>query len=185
LPDARIARTKAALSEAVLKLAGERDFSGVTISDIVAEAGIGYATFFRHYKDKDELLLDVSDQLTDSLSPSILPALFNDDTAEASRALCRHVEANRGACRALFSASAEPQVRRRLTERAAARARTIGLPAPPGLPTDLAITYSVQALVGLLAWWLDHGPHLTEAEMAAIVDRLVMSPVRKGPGERP
>ncbi|MCC6734813.1 MAG: helix-turn-helix transcriptional regulator, partial [Bauldia sp.] len=59
--DERIRRTRAALAEAVLALASERDFAGVTVADITRRAGIGYATFFRHYPGKDELLADVAE----------------------------------------------------------------------------------------------------------------------------
>ena len=180
MPDARIERTRAALTSAVLRLLGERDFAAITIADIVAAAGVGYTTFFRHYEGKEELLLDASDRLTDALLPSLLPVLQGDDTRGVALAICRHVEAHGDAFAALLSAAGEPRVQRLLVERGIARAASIGLPDPPGLPPDLAIAFAVQAVQGLLSWWLHADRRLPASEMAAIIDRLVITPVRKG-----
>ncbi len=180
MPDARVERTRAALTAAVLKLLETRDFSAVTIGEIVEAAGIGYATFFRHYKDKEELLLDAADRLTDALLPDILPALASDDTAEAALAICRHIERNASAFQALLTAAAEPTVQRLMIEQRIAWAHGVGLPDPPGLPPDLAITHTVHAAQALLTWWLQRGRDMPAEEMAAILDRLVLSPVRKG-----
>jgi AcrR family transcriptional regulator len=178
LADIRIERTRAALAAAVIELCAEREFSTVTVNDIVARAGVGYATFFRHYRDKTALLLEVADRLSDEIIPAMLPALLEDDTKAASVALCQHVEANRGACQALFSDAAGPKVRRLLTEHAIGRGLAVELPDPEGLPPLLAITHSVHSILSLLGWWLEQGAHLDAHEMAAIIDRLVMGPVR-------
>ena len=64
LSDARILRTRAALRQAMTALAGELPLEAITVRAIAARAGVGYATFFRHYADKDALLGDVADVLT-------------------------------------------------------------------------------------------------------------------------
>ncbi|WP_146151071.1 TetR/AcrR family transcriptional regulator [Allosphingosinicella deserti] len=178
--DARIGKTRAALAAAMLELIAERDFSAITVADIVAKADVGYATFFRHYQDKEGLLFDAADRLIDELLPTMLPALRDEDTRSASIALCRFINDRKAICRALFAGGAEPQVRRILTERSMARAETTGLPDPPGLPFRLAITHSVRATLGILAWWFDEAPDMDCEEVGAIIDRLVIAPVRKG-----
>lgn len=178
--DARIGKTRAALATAMLDLVAERDFSSITVADIVARADIGYATFFRHYRDKEELLFDAADRLIDELLPTMLPAPRAEDTRSAAIALCRFIEERRPICRALFAGGAEPQVRRILTERSIARGETTGLPDPPGLPPRLAHIHAVRATLGILAWWFDEAPHMGCDEVGAIIDRLVIAPVRKG-----
>src|SRR5690606_24280240 len=98
LTDQRIVRTRAALAQAVIAIAAERDFGEVTIAEIAERAGIGYATFFRHYRDKEELLADVADSLVSELLLVIVPTLMVDDTARASRELCAFVDARRPIC---------------------------------------------------------------------------------------
>lgn len=178
--DARIGKTRAALAKAMLELIAEHDFSTITVADIAAKADVGYATFFRHYREKQDLLFDAADQLIDELLPTMLPALRDEDTLSASVALCRFIEGRKAICRALFAGGAEPQVRRILTERSMARATTTGLPDPPGLPFGLAITHSVRATLGILAWWFDEAPEMGCEDVGAIIDRLVMAPVRRG-----
>jgi AcrR family transcriptional regulator len=177
--DARIGKTRAALAAAMLELIAERDFSAITVADIVAKADVGYATFFRHYREKEDLLFDAADRLIDELLPTILPALRDEDTLSASIALCRFIHTRKAICRALFAGGAEPQVRRILTDRSIARSETTGLPDPPGLPFRLAITHSVRATLGILAWWFDEAPEMECDAVGAIIDRLVMAPVRK------
>jgi AcrR family transcriptional regulator len=177
MTDARIAKTRAALAEAVLALAGEKDFGDVTIAEIAQRAGIGYATFFRHYTDKDALLSDVAEVLVDELIGLILPALLAEDTLTASIALCRFVDGRRTICRALLAGGAEAAVRRELIERTAERAEALHLPQPEGLPASLLIMHAVTATVGLLGWWLEH-EGIDATAMGAIINRLVMAPVR-------
>lgn len=184
--DPRIARTRAALAAAALELLEEVDFASVTVADIVARARVGYATFFRHYRDKEELLLDVAESLNRRLLPTIIPALRDEDTRGAALTLCHFVDSHRAACRALLSGSAEPQMRRLLIERSLEWAESTGLPDPLGLPPRLAVEHGVRSMIGLLGWWLEQEPDIGCEEMAAIIDRLVLAPVHKGPpaGER-
>src|SRR6185503_7375466 len=57
--DRRIQRTHKLLAQALVALAQQRGYDSVTIRDITEYADISYSTFFRHYPDKDALLLDM------------------------------------------------------------------------------------------------------------------------------
>jgi AcrR family transcriptional regulator len=179
MTDARIARTRTALAEALLTLAGEKDFGEITIGEITTRAAVGYATFFRHYEDKEALLADVADVLLDELLEQMLPALITADTLQASISLCRFVGSRRAICRALLAGGASANIRSELVRRAGARATDLSLPHPAGLTPDLLIPHAVAATLGLLAWWLDQD-RLDETAMGAIIDRLVIGPVRSG-----
>ena len=178
--DRRILKTRVALARVVIELAGEKSFADVTIGEIASRAGIGYATFFRHYPDKEALLADVADSLIEELTAIIMPALLADDTAEASVAICRFIDARRPICRALLAGDAEENIRRHVVERAVRQSETLDMPHPPGLPMGLVVRHATTATLGVLAWWLDHGGDLDPQAMGAILDRLVMRPVRGG-----
>jgi AcrR family transcriptional regulator len=45
---------------ALLRLLEQQSFDEITIRDICASSGAGYATFFRHYPDKSALLTDLA-----------------------------------------------------------------------------------------------------------------------------
>lgn len=176
--DRRVLRTRDALAKAMIALAAEKDFAAITIAELTERAGVGYATFFRHYRDKETLLEEVAEQLIDDLIALMVPALLRDDTLSASVALCRYVEDNRPICRALLAGGAEANVHRRLVAQAIERARGVALPQPGDVPQAMVVGHAVTATIGLLATWLELGGGLGAAEMGAVVNRLVMRPIR-------
>ncbi|HLG89045.1 MAG TPA: TetR/AcrR family transcriptional regulator [Alphaproteobacteria bacterium] len=178
MTDPRVAKTRAALAQAVLELAAEKSFADITITEIAERAGVGYASFFRHYRDKDALLTDVADTMVDDLLAIIVPALRDEDTRSASIAICRYVESNRLITRALLAGGAETQVHRHIITRA------IGDQQAPRasrteVPREMIVTHAVAASLGLLSWWLEHGPDISAETMGDAIDRLVMAPVRQ------
>lgn len=185
MTDARITKTRAALAQAVIAFAREKDFADITISEIARRAGVGYATFFRHYPDKESLLAEVADALMEDIVPLMTPALLQDDTYSAALALCRFVDARRELCHALLAGGTAAILRQQLVTRAIRRAEALNLPQPEGVPRDLLLVHAVTAILGLLGWWLAHDGRLGVAAMAAIIDKLVMRPTRgRGAGRK-
>ena len=56
--DLRIVKTNKALYEALLLLMKEKTFEEIKISDLCQKALINRSTFYAHYNDKYELLVD-------------------------------------------------------------------------------------------------------------------------------
>ena len=56
--DRRILRTRKALRAALLELSKEKGFDAISVEEITERANLGRATFYLHYKDKEDLLLD-------------------------------------------------------------------------------------------------------------------------------
>lgn len=56
-PDARTARTYRALSAALVELMQTREFDAITVQDLLDRAGVGRATFYSHFRNKDDFLL--------------------------------------------------------------------------------------------------------------------------------
>src|SRR5690348_11622022 len=76
--DRRVKRTQRLLAQALIALTLERGYDTVTIRDITQRADIGYATFFRHYHDKDALLADVLQVVLEELLDRLQPQHTND-----------------------------------------------------------------------------------------------------------
>jgi AcrR family transcriptional regulator len=70
--DRRSQRTRQMLSEALVQLIQEKDYSTITVSDIIDRANVGRSTFYAHYSDKDALLLDQMDRVIEFLSQGSL-----------------------------------------------------------------------------------------------------------------
>lgn len=184
--DARIVRTREALRQAMIDLAAESSFDAITVRAIAARAGVGYATFFRHYADKDALLADVADVFTQAFLAQVRPLLREKDRRGAARSLCAFVEANLAIHLALIAGGAGDTVRAgmlRQTMETLSRARST---APGGPLDDLLLFHLVSAILNLLAWWLRNPGRVDADTMAEIIERAVLTPVgslKRGPPE--
>jgi AcrR family transcriptional regulator len=175
--DARVVRTRDALRQAMVDLAAESALDAITVRAIAARAGVGYATFFRHYVDKEALLADVADMLTAAFLAQVRPLLREKDRRGAARSLCAFVEDNLPIHQALIAGGAGETVRAgmlRQTLETTARARQS---APGGPLDDLLLFHLVSSILNLLAWWLRNFEEVDADTMAEIIDRGVLTPV--------
>jgi AcrR family transcriptional regulator len=180
--DRRIQRTKRRLRQGLIDLTLARGFDAITIRDITRRASVGYATFFRHYKGKDELLLDVLDHLLAEVQTLLQPALDTADSLQSSSTtsgtiLFTHVRDNEALYRVLLSSDGAHFALDRL--RAAGvesvLAQHTPLPHSP-IPAEIAAHHIVNATIALIQWWLAHNmPHPPE-RMGEIYGALVADP---------
>ncbi len=77
-PDARTARTYRALSGALVELMQTREFDAITVQDLLDRAGVGRATFYSHFRNKDDFLLTDLERMLAALESHF------DRTAELS-----------------------------------------------------------------------------------------------------
>jgi AcrR family transcriptional regulator len=69
--DRRVARTRRDLRRAFMELVAEAGYERLGVNDITERAGIGRATFYLHYMDKEQLLLDCIDQAVTELKTQL------------------------------------------------------------------------------------------------------------------
>jgi AcrR family transcriptional regulator len=172
--DARMRRTRNALHGALLVLLERKQFDQVTIREIAAEAGIGYATFFRHHASKAQLLEEVAAEQIGQLMALTLPLLDATDTRVACLALCKYVGEHRALWSALLTGAGgvmREEFIRQATNNTASLGRTRSW-----LPVELGAIYGVTATVEILTWWLRRHDEFTAEQIAEIVDRLVVIP---------
>jgi AcrR family transcriptional regulator len=72
LQDRRVQRTRQLLKDALLNLIQKKGYSSISIQDLTDQANLGKATFYKHYKDKDELLYESMDSVLKELKEKIL-----------------------------------------------------------------------------------------------------------------
>jgi AcrR family transcriptional regulator len=179
--DARRVRSRKALRSALLALLEEKPFDQITIREITARAGVGYATFFRHYTAKDHLLNDLaSGQIRDLLALST-PLLRHAGSQDAARALCTYVNDHRALWTALLTGGAAGTVREEFI-RHARRIETDSVydSGQHWLPGDLPIVFGAGGTIDILAWWLSQEKHHPAEDIARILDELVIAPVLRG-----
>jgi len=94
--DRRVRRTRRRLREALIALIMETGYDRITIQNITDRADLSRATFYLHYKDKDELLANsletMFDELVESLNDSIFSEQWTQSDTPPSIYAFRHVQ---------------------------------------------------------------------------------------------
>lgn len=61
--DRRQKKTRSAIYRAFIELLGVKDFSSITVQEIIDAADVGRATFYAHFETKDYLLKEMCEEL--------------------------------------------------------------------------------------------------------------------------
>ena len=182
--DARAVKSGRALQNALLALIERKPLEQITVREIAIEAGVHYATFFRHHATKEALLDHVAAEQIDRLVALTLPMLDRIDSRSAVTALCSYVDEHRALWSALLTGGAAAAMRGELL-RIARRLAVERAPEDGWLPTDLAVNCSVSLIFETMAWWLSRSADaISIDEVAATLHRLLSS-VQLDVAERP
>ena len=173
--DARAVRSSEALQAALLVLVERKPLEQITIREIAAEAGVHYATFFRHHPTKEALLDQVAAQQIDRLVALTVPVLDSVDSYAAVVALCRYVDEHRTLWAALLRGGAAAAMREELL-RISRKIAAERAPAESWLPVELGVNCSVSLIFEVLAWWLaPPNGGVGIGQVAEMLDRLLLS----------
>jgi AcrR family transcriptional regulator len=181
--DRRVRRSRRLLQEALLQLVLEKGYDKVTVQDVLDRADVGRATFYAHFRDKDDLLVSGSEELREVLRAQMTAFLEaedrpSDEQLVVTRVLFEHAARNRQLYRALIGNRGGGvvlrQAQRDLTglfrehlQQAAAQHRI-----QPSVPVEIVVQYAVGSLLTLLTWWLDNDLPYSPSEMSGAFQRL-------------
>jgi AcrR family transcriptional regulator len=177
-PDKRVLQSRAAMRGALISLLGAHAFADISAAMVVERAGVGYATFFRHYVDPEALLLEISDGMIAEVSEAMEPALAAGDQIGAMTIVAEYVARNRASAHAMLVA-AGPATQSAMVRRAIAQFGADMRPWPVGVPRELAIGFTVTGMIAVLAWWLERAPGESPAAVAGLLVRLVSDPLAR------
>ncbi len=198
--DRRILRTRQALRQALLELTKEKGFDEISVEEITERANLGRATFYLHYKDKEDLLLEEFREIAtnrvqvlseiplsiwkseaEPLEPgqgrvTIMPLLLVFEhaaqNADLYRLLLRGQNSQRIAdqIREIISQSIHEIIQTKL--------QTEPL-IPLEVPVELLAAYFSGALMSTLNWWLEQETPTPPEELARMFQHLFFPGVRK------
>lgn len=174
--DRRHRRTRQLLSRALIALSLEKGYEAVTIRDITKRANVGYATFFRHYRDKNELLKGVGEVVLEEIIELLSPAEAGGegDPRLFGLTLFKYVEAHSEIVRVLLgSQEILKQVIAEVEQRIVATHK-----AEPDSPVPLEIIahFTITASINLVEWWLTNRMPYPVEEMGRYYYELVICP---------
>lgn len=174
--DARQIRSRDALHTAFLDLLEHKSMDQISIREISVKAGIGHATFYRHYPTKDALLNDLAAEQIRRLVDIALPALGSLDTRhKAYLELTRHIQAHRQLWTTLLTGGASSAVKEELL-RIARQVASISNYPPENkeLPEDLKVILAVSSMLEILSWWLRQEDAMEPSQIANYLDRALL-----------
>lgn len=174
--DPRAVRSRTALRSALLQLLEEKALEQITVRDIVARAGIGYTTFFRHHPTKEALLEDIAAEQISALFQLSMPVMDAQDVRSGAIALLSYVEQHRSIWSTLLTGGAASFIREEFLRQARAVADVRGQ-SDNLMPPDLGVILIVSSTLELIVWWLRQENPYSIERIAELLDCTVIRPV--------
>lgn len=198
--DRRIQRTRQALRIALLELIKEKGYDTISVEEITRQANLGRATFYLHYKDKEDLLVDEFNEIVNERARVIseipfsawLPDLENPTETESKPALpllmaFQHVANHADLYHVLLKNEKSDRILERIRKIIAqsitgfmqAKVNNDPIPILFEVPIDLLAAYFSGALLSSVDWWFEQNLSHSPEEMARMFQRLFFPGARK------
>lgn len=168
-PDRRIERTMTALRDALMSLIIEKGYDAISIQDIADRANVARATFYLHFKDKDDLMFRSMRVIYDGIVARQPQELCIEALADDSD--FQHVAQYAEFYGAMLSAKGSmgflTRVRAYLQEELEKSMDQLIPPdVKPRLPRPLIAAYCTGAQIGLIWWWVENRLPISAEKMA-------------------
>jgi len=181
--DPRVIRTRQMLRDALIATILDRGYESTNVQDITERAGLRRATFYLHYRDKEELLFTVLRETLDELMhklDALPPNVLTPETEKAEElVIFQHVQERADLYRVLFSGHGAAEITRRVRDYVVARIeekcrlehRATDLP----VPMEVLANYLAVVKLNMVLWWLEKNMPYSPEQMAAMCTRLVLN----------
>lgn len=177
IQDRRVKRTQKLLAKALIALTLEKGYAAITIRDITDRAEVGYATFFRHYHDKDTLLKDVVDVVLDEMIGLLQKPISDASHAMTGTLIFRYVEEHNKVVQVLLSSRGSSELVRKIVEAGTQSVFNQNAPIVEGIvPSEIVAYHLVTATISLIQWWIKQGRPYSPERMGIIYEKLIALP---------
>ncbi|MCB5236936.1 TetR/AcrR family transcriptional regulator [Niallia circulans] len=161
--DPRIRRTRRFIREAFISLLEEKDFNKISIHELTKRADINRVTFYLHYKDINDMVESIFDELLSDIESILSNQGNNVDELKSLVLLLEHIADNAHLYKLLlvskniqFFTPRLMELLHRLilnnTEEITVK-KAESVPAM-NIPRDIAAWYGTSAIVGTISLWL-------------------------------
>jgi AcrR family transcriptional regulator len=199
--DRRILRTRQALRSALLSLIKEKGFDAISVEEITEKANLGRATFYLHYRDKEDLLLEEFREIATNRvqvlseipveiwrsSQGNLEAANGLDPIMPLLLVFEHASQNADLYRILFKGQSSERIAGQLREIIiqsinviiTTRKQNESHSTQMEVPVELLAAYFSGALMSSIKWWLEQESPPKPEEMASMFQHLFFPGVMK------
>jgi len=173
--DGRVLRTRNSLGDALVALMQEKNFNDITVQQVLDRAGVGRATFYAHYSDKEDLFISDVEEFFTMVASLLKRKNVDPKRLVPIRELFSHLQDVREFYMALVASGKANDVRelgrgifaRSIEE----RLQAAGVQADP-----IQLAAQANALAGsmfaLLDWWIDKGMKTDPQELDDLFHRM-------------
>ncbi len=203
--DRRIQRTRQALQTALLELTKEKEYDQISVEEITERANVGRATFYLHYTDKEDLLLQYFGEMADDMVQLISQIPFSewlpssDGLKESSSKdepllplvmVFKHMREYSDFYRVLLesenSGRIVERIRRISSENIVKFAETKmehdPIPVLYEVPVEFLASFFSGALLSIVVWWLEEDMKHSPEDVARMFRRLFFRGAREALG---
>jgi AcrR family transcriptional regulator len=181
--DPRVMRTRRLLRDALMELIPEKGYEAIRVQDITDRATLNRATFYLHYRDKQDLLDRGFDQIWNELtSENPLPVevggrLSLEGTRLTVLSDFQHLEKYADFYKAMLGDRGAAHFIHRMQDHVFAttlrRLEAVRGEKPElDFPLAMVLTYIAAAYIGLMQWWLENDMPYRPEQMAEMIVRL-------------
>ncbi len=96
--------TRECLRTALMKLMEQKNFEQISVTDIVKKSGVSRTAFYRNYGTKEELIAEITNEVTEALTHSIMNQDFKKNPREWYESSLQYVSDNRDVINLLLKA---------------------------------------------------------------------------------
>src|SRR5258708_1996316 len=179
MQDRRVRRTQKSLARALIALTLEKGYEAITIRDITDRAEVGYATFFRHYHDKNALLQDVLDVVLDELTGLLQVPMSDTSHVMTGTLIFRYVQEHSEVVHVLLSSRGSASMLKRIVEAGTQSVFIQNPPLPDSLiPPEIAAYHLISSTISLIQWWLERALPYPPETMGIIYQELIARPTQ-------
>lgn len=163
--DRRQKRTRNSIFDAFIRLLSEKDYSHITVGEIIERADVGRATFYAHFETKDFLLRELCAELFDHIfdaesgSEAAHSHIFDCDAPDSVFLhLFQHLRSNDNNILELLSGSNNElflhYFKGNLNRLVRSQLALFEKRKAPELPEDFWINHISSTLVETVRWWI-------------------------------
>lgn len=167
-------RTRYALIQAAAELLVEKGYDDLTVQEITDRADVGRATFYLHFRDKEDIVWEMLHEHSIAVSDKTYAALANEPFPRREYLswlmFFERAQTTRAVTNAIFTSKESWPLYRKLlvfvTELHARNLAEQRYSTGLNLPPDVMAAFAAGALMTVVGWWLSTPNDYTAEQMA-------------------